>query len=581
MILRAVLAGGVALAFSTAPVAPAAAAPAPSPGTVTPAAAGPASSARPVSLVVGLRSDVDVVAGLERSVDVVAAEPLTGAVAVDVPAGEAAEATQVLRANPAVAYVEQDHIATVAATTPNDPAYRNQWGITRTRVNQAWDTTRGRGGVVVAVVDTGVKPMPDLAGRLLRGYDFVNDDTDATDDDGHGTSTAGIIAASGNNDVGIAGICWFCKILPVKVLDDEGAGSYSDIAEGIRWSADKGADIINLSLGGSWDSQLLRDAVAYATGKGVLVLAAAGNSGKPAQHFPAAIPSVIAVGGSTAGDVRYPWSNYGSSWVDLAAPGCNPAQSMNGIVNQFCGTSSATPFASGVAALLASATPTPTAATIRSALTSSAERVSGGWVASSAGRVNAAAALASLPVAEDTVAPVTSFVSPSGSALVRSPVQVTARATDDMGIAKVELLVDGTVADVDRVAPYTLSWRPAIRGGTVTLGLRAYDRGGNVASATRKVLVDNWGPTARITSGPAHATRGVRKTRYVTAESADRNGIRSMELLVNGTIVQRYAGSRHTFAVQTWKFGSRMRVQVRAYDRAGNVSYAPARTWYR
>ncbi|MGA5301344.1 S8 family serine peptidase [Nucisporomicrobium flavum] len=568
MILRALTAGLIAGGIALAP-SPVLAAPSPA-------------DAEPVSLVVGLRAgdSAGVVADLEKSVDVVAAEPLTGAVAVDVPAGQATEAADVLRADPAVAYVEQDHLATIA-TTPNDPAYGAQWGVTRTRVDDAWDTTRGRGGVVVAVVDTGVKALPDLSGRILPGYDFVNDDSNATDDQGHGTSTADVIAGSGDNGVGIAGICWFCKILPVKVLNSSGVGSYSDIAEGIRWAADKGADIINLSLGGDSDSQVLRDAVAYASGKGVLVLAAAGNDGSSALHYPAAIPSVIAVGASTSTDTRYSWSNYGSSWVDLAAPGCNPAQSMNGIVTQFCGTSSATPFAAGVAALLASTTPTPTAATIRSALTTSADKITGGWVASSSGRVNAAAALASLPVADDAVAPATSFVSPSASALVRGTVKVSAKATDDIGIAKVELLAGGVVVNVDRVAPYTLAWRPAIRGGTMTLMLRAYDRGGNVATATRKVLVDNWGPAVRITSGPASGTRHIRKTRYVGAQATDRNGIRSMELLVNGKIIQRYAGSTHTFAVQTWKFGSKLKVQIRAYDRAGNVSYAAARTWYR
>ena len=155
----------------------------------------------------------------------------------------------------------------------------------------------------------------------------------------------------------------------MKVLGAGGSGSYSDIAEGIRYAADQGADIINLSLGGAADSQLLRDAVTYAAGKGALVLAAAGNDGSSALHYPAAIPAVLAVGGSTAGDARYPWSNYGSNWVDIAAPGCNPAQGRNGVVGQFCGTSSATPFAAGVAALLASTTPAPTAATIRKALT--------------------------------------------------------------------------------------------------------------------------------------------------------------------------------------------------------------------
>ncbi|BCJ52282.1 hypothetical protein Asp14428_37570 [Actinoplanes sp. NBRC 14428] len=547
--------------------------------------AAPAPADLPVSLVVGLRpsaaTGTAVVDRLEDSVDVVESEPLTGAVAVDVPASQVADAAAALRSNPAVAYVEQDHVAAIAAITPNDPAFRQQWGLTRTNVGAAWSTTRGSGDVVIAVVDTGVKPLPDFAGRLLPGYDFVNKDSNATDDHGHGTMAAGVSAATGNNGTGIAGVCWSCKILPVKALNAKGLGTYSDIAEGVRWAADQGADIINLSLGGTADSQLMRDAITYAMSKGALVLAAAGNEGSPALHYPAAIPDVLAVGGSTATDTRYPWSNYGSSWVDLAAPGCNPAQGLTGAVSQFCGTSSATPFASGVAALLASTSPAPDAAAIRTALTSSATRISGSWVAGSSGRVDAAAALASLPAPGDTTGPATSFLSPSGSALVRGTVTVSARATDDVGIAKVELLANNVVVGVDRVAPYAFSWRPSIRGGNVTLGLRAYDRGGNLATAARQVRVDNAGPAVRITSGPANGTRKLARTVRLAAQSSDANGIRSMELLVNGKVVQRYAGVRRTFTIATAKYGKTLRVQVRAYDRAGNVAYAPTRTWRR
>ncbi|WP_158510511.1 S8 family serine peptidase [Actinoplanes friuliensis] len=544
-----------------------------------PAVAAPADEA-PVSLIVGLRSVTDVVTPLERRVDVVASEPLTGAVTVDVPADQVAEAADVLRADPAVAYVERDQVARIAAVTPDDPYYSDQWGITKTGVNRAWDTTKGSGGIVVAVVDTGVKKLPDLSGRVLAGKDFVNNDSNPDDDQGHGTMTAGVIAAGGNNGVGVAGICWYCKILPVKVLDSSGAGSYSNIAQGIRWSADKGADIINLSLGGASDSQLLRDAVAYATGKGALVIAAAGNDGKSSQHYPAAIPAVLAVGASTSNDSRYSWSNYGSSWVDIAAPGCNPAQARNGLVGQFCGTSSATPFVSGVAALLASTSPAPTSAAIRAALTTTATKISGNWVASSSGRINAATALAVLS-GDDHVVPAASFVTPGGNAYVHGTVGVTARATDNIGIARVELLADGVVVATDRVAPYAFSWRTTAPAATVALGLRAYDYSGNVATATRRVTVDNQAPTVRATSTTANGTRSVRKTRYVTATAADAHGIKRVELLVDGKVTYWYAGTVRKFPVQTWKYGKVMTVQVRAYDRAGNVRYAPARKWYR
>lgn len=620
----------------------------------TPALAA-ASDDQPVALIVGLRGDGDVTKNLDKTVDVLSSESLSGALTVDVPADQVAEATDVLRADPAVKYVEVDHVAHASTV---DPGFDSQWGITKTGVDHAWASVRGS-GVTVAVVDTGVQAMPDLAGRLLPGYDFVNGDSDPSDDSGHGTMTAGVIAAAGDNGVGIAGICWLCRILPVKVLDAGGSGSYSAIAEGIRYAADQHADIINLSLGGTSDSQLLRDAVAYASGKGALVIAAAGNDGNSTPHFPAAIPAALAVGGSTSGDARYPWSNYGSSWVDIAAPGCNPAQGVNGLVSQFCGTSSATPFVSGVAALLAGTAPTPDSATVRTALTSSAVPLAGTWVAAGSGRIDAAAALdalpfwvtgvrsgayvgagvtvtphvgagitrvtaaldgvtvdtataapwtldldtsnvtgtakitiiayagstqrgiATFPVVADHARPAVAFRSPGPSALARSVVSVTAAASDDVALSRVQLLAGSQVLGTDTAAPYAFRWQSAPQNGAVTLTLRAYDRAGNATTTKRTFVADNWAPTVVVTDAPANGTRRVRKTQYLTAQAADQHGIARMELVVNGKIMQRYAGARHTFSVQTWKHGSAMTVQVRAYDRAGNVRFAPARKWYR
>jgi thermitase len=547
-----------------------------------PAVAAAAGAESPVSLVVGLRTGGDVVGRLARKVDVVDSARLTGAVTVDVPAGQVAEAADVLRADPAVAYVEPDYIAHMSAFTPNDPSFSSQWGIAKARVNAAWTTDRGSGGVTVAVVDTGVKALPEFAGRLLPGKDFVHNDSNATDDNGHGTGTAGVIAAAGNNRAGIAGICWTCKILPVKVLDAKGAGTYSAIAEGIRYAADQRADIINLSLGGTDDSQVLRDAVAYAVGRGSLVIAAAGNDGKAVPHFPAAIPEVLAVGGSTPTDTRYSWSNYGVGWVDIAAPGCNSAPGLNGAVGQFCGTSAAAPFAAGVAALLASTSPTPSANAIRAALTLSAAPMAGNWVAADSGRIDAAAALAALPLvrAADHAIPAVSFRSPGTGALVRGIVPIGALASDDVGVARVQLLLDGRVLSTDTAAPFALRWPSAPRTGQVVLTLRAYDWAGNTATVSRRVLADNKPPAIRITAGPASGSR-VRNTQHVTAVASDGAGVARMELIVNGKVTQRWAGTQHRFSVPTAKYGKTITVRMRAYDRAGNVGYGKARTWRR
>jgi subtilisin family serine protease len=377
-----------------------------------------------------------------------------------------------LSATPALA-AATDPIAYADAITPNDPGYPAEWGVVKARVNQAWSATRGSSRVVIAVVDTGVTATADLAGRVLPGHDFVNGDDDARDDNGHGTMAAEVIAAAGNNRVGIAGVCGACRILPVKVLGKDGSGAYSNIADGIRYAADQGATVVNLSLGGSDDSPVLRDAVAYAAGKGALVIGAAGNDGSAAPHYPAAIPAVLAVGGVTSSDTRYSWSNYGS-WVDVTAPGCNPSQALNGVVMQYCGTSSATPFTAGVAGLLASTDPAPTAAQIRSAIVAS--RAAGG-------RIDAVNALNALPYAGDTTKPALVFGTRSASGRT---VSVTAAAADQHGVAKVQLFANGKLVGTDTRAPYAFKFTAKAKG-TMALQIRAYDRAGNAAVTARSL----------------------------------------------------------------------------------------------
>jgi thermitase len=435
----------------------------------TPAfASPPAPPAPPVTLIVGLRS---------ASVPSLGSLPvarLAGALRVRVPSSEAAALTRRLSADPAVEYVEPDHVATAAAIRPDDPGYAGQWGIVRTNVDDAWALTRGSARVTIAIVDTGVARTADLAPRLLAGHDFVNNDDDATDDNGHGTMAAGVAAGTGNNRIGVAGVCWACRILPVKVLGATGGGSYSAIAEGIRYAADRGATVINLSLGGGDDSKLLRDAVDYAAGKGSLVIAAAGNQGSVAPHYPAAIPSVLAVGAVDRNDRRYPWSNYGSDWVDVTAPGCNRAQGIGGAIGDYCGTSSATPFVTGVAGLLAATDPAPPAASIRAALVS-------------APRVDALRALAALPVRGDRVRP--AVVLGATPKLARGVVRLRVAASDQHGVAQVRAYAGGKLIGVATRAPYAFRWSTPARGGVVALDVRAYDRAGNVTALRRYVRV--------------------------------------------------------------------------------------------
>jgi thermitase len=289
--------------------------------------------------------------------------------------------------------VERDGVAEAAAVVPNDQYWSQQWGTVKTATNTAWETTTGSSSVVIAELDTGVDfAHPDLQGAFVAGYDFVNRDTNPADDNGHGTNVAGVLAARANNSVGIAGQCWKCSIMPVKVLSSSGSGSYSDVASGLTWAADHGARIVNMSLGGTSSSSTLANAVSYAWGKGVLIVAAAGNAGTSSLNYPAAYEPTIAVAGSDSKDARYSWSSYGS-WVEVAGPGCDYATKLGGGYGSVCGTSFSSPMTAGIAGLLASANPGASNATLRSTLLTTADPV-GSWVSS--GRVNAARAVAAI-----------------------------------------------------------------------------------------------------------------------------------------------------------------------------------------
>ena len=238
--------------------------------------------------------------------------------------------------------------------------------------------TRGAPSVIVAVVDTGVAAgHPDLRGAVLPGLNLMNGGTDAADDEGHGTSVAGVIAARTDNHAGQAGVCWNCVLLPIKALDSKGVGDTSVIATAIVRAVDLGARVINLSLGGPASTQPLADAVAYAEERGVIVVAAAGNNGNGTLFYPAAYPGVVAVAASDPDGRLYAWSDYGT-WIGVAAPGCNVAPTLSGGYEEFCGTSAAAPIVAGLAALAVSGDPTATGGQIVSALEQSSAPIGGG-----------------------------------------------------------------------------------------------------------------------------------------------------------------------------------------------------------
>ncbi len=265
---------------------------------------------------------------------------------------------------------------------PSDVYYGDQASyLSAVGLPRAWDSATGSDGLVLAILDSGIDlDHPDLAGRLLAGYDFVNEDSSPADDQGHGTMVAGVAGARTNNGIGIAGATWRGRILPVKVMNASGVARDPDIIQGIVWAVAQGADVINLSLGGPGDSPELCRAVADAVADGVVVVAAAGNlsPGDPVvEHYPAACGGAVAVGAVDGSGNLASFSNSGTG-VDLVAPGVNlystarAPGAVEAYVEEVTGTSFAAPLVAGAALLLRAADPAASAPAIAERLRRSA-----------------------------------------------------------------------------------------------------------------------------------------------------------------------------------------------------------------
>jgi serine protease len=315
------------------------------------------------------------------------------------------QAISAYAAQPEVVYAEPNYYVYAADVpaapltfTPDDPYFSLQWNLNAIQAPRAWDVSDGE-NVVVAVLDSGIayedyqqyRQAPDLQEtRFIAGYDFVNNDAHPNDDGGHGSHVAGTIAQSTNNAVGVAGVAYNATLMPVKVLNARGQGSFDALAQGIIFAADHGARVINMSLSGRKTSQLLVDAINYATDKGVLIVAAAGNSGG-AVEYPAAYDRVLAVGSVEFQQQRAQYSNYGPQ-VSVVAPGGDTHADINGdgypdgVLQQTFtpgdystfqlkymeGTSMAAPHVAGVAALLFAFNPGASADQVRQAIESTA-----------------------------------------------------------------------------------------------------------------------------------------------------------------------------------------------------------------
>ena len=319
-------------------------------------------------------------------------------------------------------WVEENAMACAQERVPNDPYYATQqWSLPLIGLDLVWDDSLGN-GKVIAIIDSGIDlAHPDLVGKLwanpletpangvdddansyvddIVGWDFVSGDGVPEDGYGHGTHVSGIAGAATNNEQGIAGAAWGSRLMILRALGDDGRGTYANIALAIHYAADNGADVINLSLGGTAPSTALAEQIVYATDHGCLVVAAAGNSGVQGVLYPAAIDGVLGIAASTSLDQPYSGNSRGPE-LDVTAPGVGIYATLrSGLYGVMTGTSMATPHVSAVAALLQSYRTDLTWQQTAQAITSTAVDIDvPGWDDRTGwGRIDAAAALASIP----------------------------------------------------------------------------------------------------------------------------------------------------------------------------------------
>lgn len=289
-------------------------------------------------------------------------------------------------------------------SVPNDPRFSSQWGMSKIRAPGAWDVSVGSTLPVVAVIDSGVQyTHPDLQPNIwsnngevagdgidndgngyvddVNGYNWVSSNNNPDDDNHHGTHVAGTIGAVGNNGFGVVGVNHTVRIQCLKVLDDQGSGYTSDISSAVLYAAANGANVINMSLGGSSSDDVFEAAIQQAGQKGVLVVVAAGNEFSDNDITPAypanyRLPNMISVAATDEDDLLASFSNYGASNVDIAAPGVNILSTIPNSYDSFSGTSMASPHVAGVAALIKAANSSLDYATIKSLILNQADPLS-------------------------------------------------------------------------------------------------------------------------------------------------------------------------------------------------------------
>ena len=514
--------------------------------------------------------------------------PGIGVMVLDLPdqADEKAFA-HALSARGDVEFAELDQILKPADITPNDPWFAN-WEdhLRRIQAPTAWSTTVGSSNVVIAILDTGVDSNhEDLAANIVPGWNTYNNNSSTMDVSGHGTAVAGTAAAVSNNGVGVASVCWSCRIMPIRVSDMTGYATYSAIANGLTWAADHGARVANISYIVS-DSSAVTSAAQYFQGKGGVVTSSAGNystfSNSPDN------PYILTVSATDYFDVIYSYSNTGKN-IDVAAPGDSVSTQMGGGYVSTGGTSYSAPIVAGVAALVMSVNPQLSGDQVQNIVKQSADDLgAAGWdPLYGAGRVNAARAvsMAANGGTIDTIPPTIAFTYPSNGMTVSAVLTVQISASDNTGVSAVDLSVDGISVGSTSVTPYAFQWDSRLAAnGSHSFSARATDSRGNVSAATITVNVQNVidaTPPSITISSPTNGSK-VSMSLPVYVNASDNTNVVRVELYADAVLVATSNSAPFTTKWNTKKVvAGAHNLQCRAYDAAGNAGSSQVVTVYK
>jgi thermitase len=501
------------------------------------------------------------------------------------PAGmDERELAQRLRALPEVEFAEPDYQLPLAGMVPNDPLFASEWHLPVINASDAWAYSTGSNHITIAICDTGIDAtQPDLAAKLVPGWNVADNNADTSPIAPHGTWVAGTAAAASDNSIGVAAPAMNCRLMPLRVTSSPaGFASVSNLADAACWAADHGARVINLSYSG-YGSPALSEAAKYVVAKQCVFVMAAGNDGHYV-NLPDD-PNIISVSATTQTDSIASFSATGP-FVDISAPGSSiMTTGLSGTYLSVGGTSFSAPLVAAAAAMILSLDPSLTPSQVEGLLKVSATDLGPADYDTGYGygRLNLGRALqltkAKLDGDPDTTAPEARFTTPGANATAGQSTgeMVQIDAVDDVGVAVVYLLADGVTIDAKLEAPFTFNWDTSgLAVGTVcTLMAIAKDEGGNTTRVSLPVTVtagvDVTPPTVRILS-PGNKER-VQGTVSVYVNAADNTGtVTYVELYVDGVFVA--FANTVPYTIQWTSTGMPNGIHAltcKAYDWAGNI----------